>query len=125
MKRLITSCAFAVMALLCHGQSAVIDSLLSELSKHTRDTNEIRTLDRLGNEFMRRDMARAKAYSWQQIALAKTLGTNFGVPAAYAGLVAMYQNEGRMDSAPITTAPDSSTKTKANTKKPFPFSKEL
>jgi signal transduction histidine kinase len=99
MKRTITSGAFVLMAILCHAQTAVIDSLLLEAAKHTRDTNEIRTLDRLGSEFMRRDMGRAKSYAWQQLALAKAIGTNFGIPGAYAGLVALHQNEGRMDSA--------------------------
>lgn len=99
MKKTITSCAFVLMAFFCQAQTALIDSLLSEASKHTRDTNEIRTLDRLGSEFMRRDMARAKSYSWQQIALAESLGTNFGKSGGYAALVALHQNEGRMDSA--------------------------
>ena len=78
MIRILTSGAFVLLSILCHAQTAAIDSLLSELSKHTRDTNEIRTLDRLGNEFMRRDMNRAKSYAWQQISLANVLHTNFG-----------------------------------------------
>lgn len=99
MKNTLTLLAFVVLAFTCEAQTAVIDSLLTELSKHTRDTNELRTLDRLGSEFMRRDMNLAKTYAWQQIALAKSLKTNFAVPGAYAALVALHQNEGRLDSS--------------------------
>lgn len=99
MKKTTLCIILTLLTFLCKAQTAVIDSLLLEVAKHTRDTNEIRTLDRLANEFMRRDMDRAKSYCWQQVALAKAIGTNFGIPGGYAGLVAMHQHEGRLDSA--------------------------
>ncbi|NOS55563.1 MAG: tetratricopeptide repeat protein [Cyclobacteriaceae bacterium] len=83
----------------CSGQTKVIDSLQRFIEKHSRDTNEIRALDHLGSEFMRKDMNKAKFYVYQQIALAKDLQTDFGLAAAYSGLVAIHQNEGTIDSA--------------------------
>lgn len=80
-------------------QTPVIDSLLQVVAKHPRDTNEIRALDRLASEFMRKDTDRAMSYSHQQIALAKALGTDFGLSSGYSALVAMHQNTGRVDSA--------------------------
>jgi two-component system, NarL family, sensor histidine kinase UhpB len=80
-------------------QTPYIDSLLRIVAAHPRDTNEIRALDHLASEFMRKDMDRAKSYVYQQIALAKSLGTNFGLAAGYSGLVALHQTTGRIDSA--------------------------
>ncbi len=80
-------------------QGQLIDSLQRIVAAHPRDTNEIRALDHLGSEFMRKDMNKAKSYVYQQIALAKELGTDFGLAAAYSGLVAIHQNEGTIDSA--------------------------
>lgn len=80
-------------------QTPYIDSLLRIVAAHPRDTNEIRALDHLASEFMRKDMDRAKSYVYQQIALAKALGTNFGLAAGYSGLVALHQTTGRIDSA--------------------------
>jgi len=91
--------ALVLAAQMLLAQSSVIDSLQQVLAKHSRDTNEIKTLDRLGSEFMRRDIEKAKAYAHQQIALAKALGTDFGLSSAYSGLVGMHQNTGRIDSA--------------------------
>jgi two-component system sensor histidine kinase UhpB len=99
MKRFFSSVAFIFMAMVCYSQTAVIDSLLLQAAKHTGDTNEIRVLDRLAGEFMRRDIVRAKTYVWQEIALAKKLHTDFGLAPAYSGLVSIHQNDGRIDSA--------------------------
>jgi signal transduction histidine kinase len=81
------------------GQTPLIDSLLRIVAAHPRDTNEIRALDRLAVEFMRKDMDQAKSYIYQQIALAKVLETDFGLAPGYSGLVALHQTTGRIDSA--------------------------
>lgn len=99
MKTILTWAAVMVITTVGHSQTSVIDSLLLVVAKHTADTNEIRALDHLASEFMRRDMERAKKYSFQQITLSKSLGTHFGLSAGYAGLVAMYQGTGHTDSA--------------------------
>jgi len=80
-------------------QTPHIDSLLRIVATHPRDTNEIRALDQLGAEFMRKDLEKAKSYTYQQIALAKELNTDFGLASAYSGLVALHQTTGRIDSA--------------------------
>ena len=80
-------------------QSHVIDSLQRIVNAHPRDTNEIRALDYLASEFMRKDMAKAKSYAYKQVALAKELRTDFGLASGYSGLVAIHQNEGTIDSA--------------------------
>ncbi len=82
-----------------YSQSRIIDSLQKVLARHTRDTNEIKTLEHLGSEFMRRDTDKAMSYAYQHIALAKALGTDFWLSSAYSGLVAMHQNAGLTDSA--------------------------
>ncbi len=88
-----------ISAVTASAQGQLIDSLQRIVDAHPRDTNEIRALDQLGSEFMRKDMAKAKNYVYKQVALAKELQTNFGLAAAYSGLVAIHQNEGTIDSA--------------------------
>jgi two-component system sensor histidine kinase UhpB len=83
----------------CYGQSGKIDSLQRILARHTRDTNEIRAMGLLADEFQRKDMAKAKSYVYQQIELAKALNTNFGISEAYTRLVSIHQNAGSLDSA--------------------------
>ena len=83
----------------CFGQSNKIDSLQRVIARHTRDTNEIKAIDLLAEEFQRKDMTKAKNYVYQQIELAKALNTNFRISAAYTRLVSIYQNAGRLDSA--------------------------
>jgi signal transduction histidine kinase len=82
-----------------HSQTPYLDSLLQIVAKHPRDTNEIRALDLIADEYMRTDAEKAKLYCHKEIALAKELNTIFGLPWGYAGLVALHQGEGRMDSA--------------------------
>jgi two-component system, NarL family, sensor histidine kinase UhpB len=82
-----------------HAQTAIIDSLLQLANKHTGDTNEIRVLQRLGAEFMRKDTDRATRYVYQQISLARSLKTDFGLMSAYSDLVMIHQNTSNMDSA--------------------------
>jgi signal transduction histidine kinase len=83
----------------CFGQSSKIDSLQRVIARHSRDTNEIKAIDLLAEEFQRKDMAKAKNYVFQQIELSKALNTNFGMSGAYTRLVSIYQNAGRLDSA--------------------------
>ena len=92
---------FLLTTVVGYAQTAdkAIDSLLRIVAKHTRDTNEIRALDYLGSEYMRRDMEKAKACIYQQMALSKSLATDFGMSGGYAGLVAIHQYAGQMDSA--------------------------
>ncbi|MEO7989386.1 MAG: tetratricopeptide repeat protein [Chryseolinea sp.] len=99
MKKSLALIALLFMANTGQSQTRVIDSLIQILAKHSHDTNEIKALDHLGSEFMRKDMDRAMSYGYQQIALAKALGTDFGLSSAYAGFVAMHQNAGNIDSA--------------------------
>jgi signal transduction histidine kinase len=99
MKKILTSTAFLLSTIVGFSQTPLIDSLTKVVAQHTRDTNEIKALDQLGTEFMRRDMDKAMNYVWQHIALAKGLGTHFKISSAYAALVAMHQDRGRMDSA--------------------------
>lgn len=80
-------------------QSPLIDSLNRIVARHPYDTIEIKALNLLATEFMRKDMIRAKVYLRQQMALAKALKTDFGLHSAYSSLVAIHQNEGRLDSA--------------------------
>src|SRR6187549_513031 len=82
-----------------YAQTAVIDSLLQLAAKHSRDTNEIKVLEGLTAEFIRRDTDRAKMYVYQQISLARALKTDFGLASAYSDLVMIHQNSGDMDSA--------------------------
>jgi two-component system, NarL family, sensor histidine kinase UhpB len=98
-KRRLTLIALLFTAFAGRSQSVVIDSLLRIVAKHPRDTNEIRALDYLSTEYMRKDIKKAKAYSYEHITLAKSLNTDFGMHAAYAGLVAMHQDTGNLDSA--------------------------
>jgi len=92
-----------LLLILCAGtisaQQNLIDSLLQLIATHPRDTNEIRALDHLAAEFMRKDMTKAKSYTNQQVALAKELGTDFGLASGYSALTALHQNAGRIDSA--------------------------
>lgn len=99
MKRFIISCLFLLLAITCHSQTPLIDSLLLQAAKHTRDSNEIVVLDQLSSEFMRSDFARAKSFMWQQIALAKAIGKDFKLSATYSGLMSVYQHENHLDSA--------------------------
>jgi two-component system, NarL family, sensor histidine kinase UhpB len=85
-------------AKVCYGQTK-IDSLLRIVATHPRDTNEIKTLHRLGVEFMRKDVNKAKSYFHQEVTLAKSLRTDFGLSSGYSGLVGMHQNTGLLDSA--------------------------
>jgi two-component system, NarL family, sensor histidine kinase UhpB len=82
-----------------HSQTAVIDSLLQVIANHPRDTNEIKTLNRLSTEFMRKDINKAKSYLYQLVTLAKALNTDFGLSSGYSGLVGVHQNTGLLDSA--------------------------
>ncbi len=84
---------------ICFGQTKVIDSLQQFIEKHSRDTNEIKALHRLGVEFMRKDINKAKSYLYQEVALAKSLTTNFGLSSGYSGLVGVHQITGLLDSA--------------------------
>jgi two-component system, NarL family, sensor histidine kinase UhpB len=90
---------FLFHAVVAYSQTSIIDSLQKVVAMHSRDTNEIKALDLLGSEFMRKDMDKALFYSHQQIALANSLGIDFGLSSAYSGLVGMHQNAGLMDSA--------------------------
>src|SRR5688572_13100982 len=99
MKNIFILTALLFLATVGHSQTAVIDSLLQVVAKHTRDTNEIKALDHLSTEFMRKDIEKAKYYAYQQLALSKALGTTFGLSTGYGGLVLMHQDLGRLDSA--------------------------
>lgn len=90
---------FLASAEVCYGQTKVIDSLQRFIEKHSRDTNEIKALHRLGIEFMRKDINKAKSYLYQEVALAKSLTTNFGLSSGYSGLVGVHQITGFLDSA--------------------------
>ena len=80
-------------------QSNLIDSLLRVVARHSHDTTEIEVLDMLVNEFMRKDIDKAKGFIYQQIALSKTLGTELGLSGGYSGLVTIHRDMGRLDSA--------------------------
>jgi signal transduction histidine kinase len=99
MKKIPLLTALLFLATVGHSQTAVIDSLMQVVAKHTRDTNEIKALDHLSTEFMRKDVEKAKYYTYQQLALSKALRTTFGLSSGYGGLVLMHQDLGRIDSA--------------------------
>lgn len=80
-------------------QSSLIDSLQRLIEKQPYDTNKIKALDHLATEFMRKDMEKAKSYTYQQISVAKVLRTDFGLHSGYSTLVALHQNGGEIDSA--------------------------
>jgi two-component system, NarL family, sensor histidine kinase UhpB len=98
-KKVLILIIFLFPAVVGYSQTSVIDSLQRVIAMHSRDTNEIRALDHLSTEFMRKDMEKAKYYAYQQLALCKALGTTFGLSEGYAGLVLMHQGLGRLDSA--------------------------
>ncbi len=93
---------FLVMLFACtlaRSQTPAIDSLLKVVARHSHDTIEIKALNYLSSEVSRRDAALATQYTYQHIALAKSLHTDFGLAPGYAWLVTRNQNLGRLDSS--------------------------
>jgi two-component system sensor histidine kinase UhpB len=80
-------------------QSPFLDSLSRFVAKHTGDTLEVLALDALGSEFMRSDMDRAKSYVYPQIKLAEAIEYHNGLARAYAGIIPIHLQTGRIDSA--------------------------
>ncbi|CAN5463470.1 hypothetical protein BH09BAC3_BH09BAC3_15920 [soil metagenome] len=99
MKKGVILVALICISSLGQSQTPLIDSLLKIVARHPRDTNEIRALDQLASEFARRDLDRSTQYARQQIALAKSLNTTFGLSGGYSWMATRNQNLGRIDSA--------------------------
>lgn len=99
MKTTLVLIAILFATAIAYAQTSFIDSLQRLVASQPRDTNEIRALDYLVAEFKRKDMDKAMAYGYRQIALAKALGTDFGLSSAYSSFVTLHQDQGRPDSA--------------------------
>jgi signal transduction histidine kinase len=76
-----------------------IDSLLQVVAQSNKEMEELKASNSLAVEFMRNDIPRAKMYLFNTISLSKSLRSNLYLSSAYAQLVSLYQNSGKMDSA--------------------------
>ena len=105
-----------------YSQSNYIDSLQQIASLQKHDSIEIQALLNLSNEFLRKDIAKSKMYAFQALKVSNAIDKDFGKNGAYIYLVAVCQNEGKIDSAqfylnqayPIATAKTASPKMMAN-----------
>lgn len=80
-------------------QSRVIDSLQRVVAEHTGDTLALKARLSLIFELSRKDSQKAKAYCYQVINLATSMHRIKELQGAYAYLVTLHQNSGRVDSA--------------------------
>lgn len=80
-----------------YGQT--IDSLYRIVSLQQHDTTELNALLNLSNEFLRKDLEKAKVYAHQAVTLAKSVKKDNRLANAYGYLVALSQNAGQPDSA--------------------------
>ena len=84
--------------ILC-AQPSLIDSLQRIVSLQHHDTTELNALLNLSNEFLRKDLQKAKVYAHQSVTLAQALKKNHRLANGYGYLVALSQNSGEPDSA--------------------------
>lgn len=80
-------------------QKNTIDSLRTELDRHSGDSLSVRILSLLSNEFARTDLQKARDHVYQAIARARELNTTFALSGCYAQLAAQHQQAGGLDSA--------------------------
>lgn len=80
-------------------QSKMIDSLQQIVSANKQDTVQLNALLSLVYEFSRNNIPKAKAYTYQGVALAKSIRHPSKLAANYLYLVTIYQNEGVPDSS--------------------------
>jgi two-component system, NarL family, sensor histidine kinase UhpB len=81
------------------GQNKVIDSLQRVLVSQKGDTLELTTRLNLANEYLRRDLPKAKEIAFELIALTDIHGKAKWLGAGYGYLVTIYQQIGKSDSA--------------------------
>lgn len=81
------------------GQSKVIDSLQRIVALQRHDTIELEALLSIANEYLRKDMAMAKRYSFKVVAGADSPSKIKWLSAGYNYLVTVYQQTGKTDSA--------------------------
>ncbi len=67
-----------------------IDSLLTELPKHNEDTNRVRILSELSNEYRTKDVEIGKDYGKQALKLAKKLKWSIGEAISYTSISRNY-----------------------------------
>ncbi|HZY82956.1 MAG TPA: tetratricopeptide repeat protein [Cyclobacteriaceae bacterium] len=81
-----------------NGQTPHIDSLLTIVARHKKDTTEVKVYSELGVEFARKDIARQRQLLYQGITLSKQLNSFF-ITGLYSLLTVSHQATGNMDSA--------------------------
>jgi two-component system, NarL family, sensor histidine kinase UhpB len=81
------------------GQNKVIDSLQRVLASQKGDTLELTTRLNLANEYLRRDLPKAKQIAFELIALTDIHGKAKWLGGGYGYLVTIYQQTGKSDSA--------------------------
>jgi two-component system, NarL family, sensor histidine kinase UhpB len=98
MKKIILAIIFFSAANV-HAQTKVIDSLLRVLPLQKGDTLELTTRIHLANEYLRRDLPKAKQIALGLIALADTHAKEKWLSGAYNYLININQQTGELDSA--------------------------
>jgi len=63
------------------------------------DTTELNALLNLSNEFLRKDLEKAKAYAHQAITLAQSIKKDTRVVNGYQYVISLSQDSGQLDSA--------------------------
>lgn len=80
-------------------QHSVIDSLQRIVSLERHDTTELNALLNLSNEFLRKDLLKAKVYAHQAVTLAQSIKKDVRLANGYQYLITLSQNSGQIDSA--------------------------
>jgi len=93
------SILLGIMQLPTQAQTPVVDSLLTIVAKHTRDSTEIFALDEVIEIYLRKDLNKARGYTFQLLALAQAIDSPSGLALSYTTFIHLYQATGRLDSA--------------------------
>lgn len=88
-----------VNAEIAFSQTGVIDSLQNIVELHPNDTIGLNALLNLSNEFSRRDIDKAKQFSWQVVVKADPQSEVKWLAAAYNYLITLSRQSGQIDSA--------------------------
>lgn len=96
---IITAIALVVYCSIARGQSAYVDSLQQVIALNKHDDAEMRAYVLLANDFFQTNPAKAKNYMLQLVKLATDANNYDRLAAAYTVLLAIYNEEGDIDSA--------------------------
>jgi two-component system sensor histidine kinase UhpB len=91
---LLTGISFVSLA-----QTPLMDSLQSVVDRHPQDTIGVIALDKLIDEYMRRDLQKGLACTYKLLAMSRDLNYPLGQALAYTGFIHAYQGTGHLDSA--------------------------